>query len=100
MCSCNTYLLRNDNKIPHRTKDFVTYMYIIKLLLYFLMFSEKFQWMVPVSVSSQNKALVKTLLDKPSVEVTVQNVQPDHWVKVCCRSRQSVVKTKPKSKQL
>ena len=41
--------------------------------------------MVPVSISSASdpkKAAVVTLLDKPSMEVTVPKVTPDQWVKV------------------
>ncbi|XP_078311638.1 puromycin-sensitive aminopeptidase-like [Crassostrea virginica] len=44
-----------------------------------------YSWMVPVSISSASdpkKAAVVTLLDKPSMEVTVPKVTPDQWVKV------------------
>ncbi|XP_062591652.1 puromycin-sensitive aminopeptidase-like [Saccostrea cucullata] len=44
-----------------------------------------FSWMVPISISTSSqpdKPAVVTLLDKPTIEVTVPNVKPKEWVKV------------------
>lgn len=48
---------------------------------------ESKEWLVPISIStseSPSQAVKHVLLDKPSMEVVLENVKPDSWVKLNC----------------
>ncbi|KAK3096131.1 hypothetical protein FSP39_023548 [Pinctada imbricata] len=44
--------------------------------------TSSYEWMVPVTIMSKSKDVKKVLLEKPSMEVTLDNVKAGDWVKV------------------